>query len=255
MSTPTEQLTAQGVSIWLDDLSRERITSGNLAELIDDPQRERRDDEPDDLRRRAVEGPRRTRRRSRSSPPRARPPTTRSSRSRPTTCATRRTSSVRSTTPRTASTAACRSRSPPTSRTTPPRRSIRPSSCGRRSTARTRTSRSPRPKAGLPAITATLAEGISVNVTLIFSLERYAEVIDAYLVRHRAGAGRGPRHLEDPLGRVVLRVARRHRGRQAPDRDRHRRGRGAQVARPASRTRASRTSCSSRSSPPTAPRR
>ncbi len=33
---------------------------------------------------------------------------------------------------------------------------------------------------GVPAITATLAEGISVNVTLIFSLERYAEVIDAY---------------------------------------------------------------------------
>ncbi|BCJ63213.1 transaldolase [Polymorphospora rubra] len=34
---------------------------------------------------------------------------------------------------------------------------------------------------GLPAITATLAEGISVNVTLIFSLERYAEVMDAFL--------------------------------------------------------------------------
>jgi transaldolase len=34
MSTPTEQLTAAGVSIWLDDLSRRRITSGNLAELI-----------------------------------------------------------------------------------------------------------------------------------------------------------------------------------------------------------------------------
>lgn len=34
---------------------------------------------------------------------------------------------------------------------------------------------------GLSAITAVLAEGISVNVTLIFSLERYAEVIDAYL--------------------------------------------------------------------------
>lgn len=34
MSTPTEQLTAQGVSIWLDDLSRSRITTGNLAELI-----------------------------------------------------------------------------------------------------------------------------------------------------------------------------------------------------------------------------
>lgn len=39
----------------------------------------------------------------------------------------------------------------------------------------------PATKAGLPAITAVLAEGISVNVTLIFSLDRYAEVIDAYL--------------------------------------------------------------------------
>ncbi len=34
---------------------------------------------------------------------------------------------------------------------------------------------------GLPAITAVLAEGISVNVTLIFSLERYAAVLDAFL--------------------------------------------------------------------------
>jgi transaldolase len=34
---------------------------------------------------------------------------------------------------------------------------------------------------GLPAITATLAAGISVNVTLIFSLERYRAVMDAFL--------------------------------------------------------------------------
>jgi transaldolase len=34
---------------------------------------------------------------------------------------------------------------------------------------------------GLPAITATLAEGISVNVTLIFALERYSDVIDAFM--------------------------------------------------------------------------
>jgi transaldolase len=33
---------------------------------------------------------------------------------------------------------------------------------------------------GLPAITAVLAEGISVNVTLIFSLDRYREVLDAF---------------------------------------------------------------------------
>lgn len=39
----------------------------------------------------------------------------------------------------------------------------------------------PATKAGLPAITEVIAAGISVNVTLIFSLERYAEVIDAYL--------------------------------------------------------------------------
>ncbi|CAN5137097.1 transaldolase [soil metagenome] len=34
---------------------------------------------------------------------------------------------------------------------------------------------------GLEAITATIAAGISVNVTLIFSLERYRDVINAYL--------------------------------------------------------------------------
>ncbi len=34
---------------------------------------------------------------------------------------------------------------------------------------------------GLQAITATIAAGISVNVTLIFSVERYRQVIDAYL--------------------------------------------------------------------------
>lgn len=39
----------------------------------------------------------------------------------------------------------------------------------------------PATREGLPAITTALSEGISVNVTLIFSLERYGEVIDAYL--------------------------------------------------------------------------
>ena len=39
----------------------------------------------------------------------------------------------------------------------------------------------PATKAGLPAIAQVLSEGISVNVTLIFSLERYSEVIDAFL--------------------------------------------------------------------------
>ena len=39
----------------------------------------------------------------------------------------------------------------------------------------------PATEAGLPAITDTIAKGISVNVTLIFSLERYRAVMDAYL--------------------------------------------------------------------------
>jgi transaldolase len=44
---------------------------------------------------------------------------------------------------------------------------------------------------GIPAITATLAEGISVNVTLIFSLERYGEVIDAYMAGLEQAAANG----------------------------------------------------------------
>ncbi|HZE16670.1 MAG TPA: transaldolase, partial [Mycobacterium sp.] len=39
----------------------------------------------------------------------------------------------------------------------------------------------PATEEGIPAITATLAEGISVNVTLIFSVERHRAVMDAYL--------------------------------------------------------------------------
>ncbi len=44
---------------------------------------------------------------------------------------------------------------------------------------------------GLPAITAVIAEGISVNVTLIFSVARYEQVIDAYLTGLEQAAERG----------------------------------------------------------------
>ena len=43
----------------------------------------------------------------------------------------------------------------------------------------------------LPAVTAALAEGISVNVTLIFSVERYQQVIDAYKDGIRKAAANG----------------------------------------------------------------
>lgn len=49
----------------------------------------------------------------------------------------------------------------------------------------------PATKAGLPAITETLARGISVNVTLIFSLERYREVVDAFLSGLEQARSRG----------------------------------------------------------------
>ena len=49
----------------------------------------------------------------------------------------------------------------------------------------------PATEEGLPAIRAMIAEGRSVNVTLIFSLERYAQVLDAYIsgLEDRLAAG------------------------------------------------------------------
>jgi transaldolase len=49
----------------------------------------------------------------------------------------------------------------------------------------------PAAKQGIPAITACLAEGISINVTLIFSLIRYREVIEAFLVGLEAAREEG----------------------------------------------------------------
>ena len=49
----------------------------------------------------------------------------------------------------------------------------------------------PATQAGLPAITRVIAEGISVNVTLIFSVERYEAVIDAYLAGLEAAQAAG----------------------------------------------------------------
>ena len=47
---------------------------------------------------------------------------------------------------------------------------------------------------GVPAIRAMIAEGRNINVTLIFSLARYDEVIEAYLsgLEELAAGGRGP---------------------------------------------------------------
>jgi transaldolase len=49
----------------------------------------------------------------------------------------------------------------------------------------------PATAAGIPAITATLAQGISVNVTLIFSVERHRQVMSAYLAGLEAAKNNG----------------------------------------------------------------
>jgi transaldolase len=64
----------------------------------------------------------------------------------------------------------------------------------------------PATKEGLPAITRTLAEGISVNVTLIFSLERYAEVIDAFMAGVEQAPAESIKNLESVASFFVSRV-------------------------------------------------
>ncbi len=64
----------------------------------------------------------------------------------------------------------------------------------------------PATKEGLPAITQCLSEGISVNVTLIFSLERYGEVIDAYTAGLEAASGRDVSSIESVASFFVSRV-------------------------------------------------
>jgi transaldolase len=61
---------------------------------------------------------------------------------------------------------------------------------------------------GLPAITATLAAGISVNVTLIFGLDRYEAVMDAFMagLEQARAAGRDLRGLTSVASFFVSRV-------------------------------------------------
>ena len=110
----------------------------------------------------------------------------------------------------------------------------------------------PATKEGLPAITAAIAEGISVNVTLIFGKVRYQEVMDAYLSGLEAARDAGLDLSRDPVGRVVLRVPGGHRDRRPAGEDRDRRGRWRCAARPPSPTPGSPTRRTRRSSPATA---
>ena len=66
----------------------------------------------------------------------------------------------------------------------------------------------PATRPGLPAITQAIAAGINVNVTLIFSLERYVEVMDAYAagLEQRLAQGLPLEHVASVASFFVSRV-------------------------------------------------
>ncbi len=66
----------------------------------------------------------------------------------------------------------------------------------------------PATKAGLPAIRKATAAGINVNITLIFSLKRYAEVMEAYLsgLEDHIAAGHSVNHIASVASFFVSRV-------------------------------------------------
>ena len=76
----------------------------------------------------------------------------------------------------------------------------------------------PATREGVPAIETMIGEGRSINVTLIFGLDRYDEVMEAYLRGPRGARGGGPRRGAAPCGQrgLLLRQPGRHRGRPAP---------------------------------------
>src|SRR6201994_1112970 len=66
----------------------------------------------------------------------------------------------------------------------------------------------PATEAGLPAISDSLADGISVNVTLIFSLDRYKAVLDAFLtgLERRKASGGSLKEIESVASFFISRV-------------------------------------------------
>jgi transaldolase len=66
----------------------------------------------------------------------------------------------------------------------------------------------PATPAGLPAITTLIADGINVNVTLIFAVDRYEQVAKAYLagLAQRAARGQSPREVASVASFFVSRI-------------------------------------------------
>ena len=179
MSDRLEALANAGVSIWLDDLSRERIESGNLAELVKEKRVTGVTTNPTIFASAIADGERYNEQ-LRKLVADGRPVDE--------VIFELTTEDVRN---------ACDILAPVAERTADDGRvsiEVEPDLAndteGTIASARALWSAVDRPNAlikipatleGLPAITTAIAEGISVNVTLIFSEERYRAVMDAYL--------------------------------------------------------------------------
>ena len=243
-TTPIGRLAELGTSAWLDSIGRSMLTAGSCERLVRRGRRGRRHVEPVDLRagdprqprlrRAARRADERRRRRARRSTGRSRSPT---SRAPPTCCALCGSAPA-------ASTATSRSRSRRRSRATPTARSRGARLWARvdRPNVMIKIPGTPEGVAGDPRRdrrrdqrqrdAAVLARGVGGDRRGV-----------AGGLEDRAGGGQaGRRHR---LGRLVLRLARRHRRRQAPEGARQQ---PSCAARPRSRTRSSRTSAGSSSS-------
>ena len=216
--TMTDRLKAladAGVSIWLDDLSRERIETGNLADLVEDKHvvgvttnptifagahRQRRA-----LRRAGAQARRRRRRRRQGdlrAHHRGRPQRLRRARAglRRAPAADGRVSIEVE---------------PDLAHDTEAHHRLGPRAVGGRRPAQ-RADQDPGDHRGAAGDhRGASREGISVNVTLIFGLERYRDVMDAYVAGLEKAPRQRARPRRDPLGGLVLRLPRRHRDRQA----------------------------------------
>ena len=190
--TKMQELLEPGQSVWLDYLSRGMTRSGELRSA--DRQRAARHDlEPHHLRARDRHHRRLRRRAQRAglvveerSPRSFETIAVEDVRRRPT-------SSARSTTRPAAATASCRSRSRrrwrATRRVRLPRRSRLWKAVDRPNVM----IKIPGTREGWPAIEQCLREGININITLLFSVEHYEAVAEAYLRALEAGSRQGSR--------------------------------------------------------------
>ena len=191
----------QGQSPWLDNLRRDYLSGGRLAELVDEGIRGVTSNPT--IFAKAIEAGQRLRRAVRASSSRPTPSRRPTGSSWSPTSATPWRCCDRSTTARTASTATCRWRWRP---------SLAHDTEGTINAARhfhelvdepNLYVKIPATAEGVPAIRAMIAEGRSINITLLFSLERYGEVIEAYIGGLEDLAGRRRR----PTSRAVRSVA------------------------------------------------